>query len=264
MTAEQSAHKGRIGNITKSILGALGLAIAAEIIVFPLLNINHTSKVLSALGGRIEECPGGEKGQNDKYPYDGIFVLGGGAIKTGNETYILSDATKIRLDATARAYRDGWSDRIFIIYGEMGAGEEHIAVDYLQSKYNRLTEGKEVIPSEKIYVENKSRTTDQNIKAIVKILAEFGIKSPVMITDEIHMPRAKKKACEEFPTSSATAEDIMDGYSPSKAESIRSIQRSKILSDREKREVLLLLLKIWNDDGGVIDFFSEIEGPYWR
>lgn len=264
MTVEQRIHEGRIRIPVRPILGICALALAAEIIIPPLLNIKHTTQVLSAVGGTIQECSNRDTVQTGVFPYDAIFVLGGGAIRVGKGVYELSDATKIRLDATAKAYKDGWSDRIFIIYGEMGPGEEHIVVDYLQSEYNRLTEDKQVIPAGKIHVEKKSKTTDQNIKAIAKILAEFGIEFPVMITDKIHMPRAKKKACEEFSISSATAEDIINGYSPSKAESIRTIQRSKIPSDREKREALLLLLKIWDNNGKVIDFLSEIEGPHWR
>lgn len=264
MTVEQSTHKGRIRIPVRQILGICALTLATEIIIPPLLNIKHATQVVSAAIGTIQECSNREIVPTGEIPYDAIFVLGGGAIKTGKGAYELSDASKIRLRATAKAYRDGWSDRVFIIYGEMGPGEEHIAVDYLQGEYYRLTKGKQIIPRDKIYVENKSRTTEQNMRAIAEILAEFGIKFPVLITDEIHMPRAKNEACNRFSTSSATAEDIINGYSPSKAESIRSIQRSKILSDREKREIIILLLKIWNEDGKVIDILSKIEGPYWR
>ncbi|MBI4973569.1 YdcF family protein [Candidatus Roizmanbacteria bacterium] len=264
MNVEKIVHKGRLGYVTKSILGIVGLAIAAELIVYPLLNINHTSRVLSAFDGRIEECAGGEKAQNDKYPYGAIFVLGGSAIKTGKETYVLSDATKLRLDATAKAYKDGWSGRIFIIYGEMGSGEEHIAVDYLQSEYYRLTEGKYVIPDGNIIVENKSRTTNENIIAIAKIIAEHGIKSPILITDKIHMPRAKLEACEKFSTSSAIAEDIINGYPSSNTEQVHKILRSKTLTNRERRERILILLKIW-DDGRMVNALRELDNyPPWR
>lgn len=264
MTAEQSVHKGRIRIPVRSILGICTLAIAAELVLVPLLNMDHTQKVLSAFDGNIEECAGSEKLQDSKFPYDAIFVLGGGAIKTGKETYVLSDATKIRLNATAKAYKEGFSDKIFIIYGEMGPGEEATVVGYLQDEYGQLAGDKQTIPNDKIFIENKSKTTSSNMDAIVKILAEFGIKAPILLTDKIHMPRAKLEACEKFSTSSATAEDIVNGYTSSNTEQVRKILRSKTLTNRERRERILILLKIW-DDGSLINVLRELDNyPPWR
>ena len=237
MTAEQSAHKGRKNISVKSAIGIFLLFIAAKTAMIPYEDPRYTIAAMNALSGGIAQCDSKEAPRNKEYPYDAIMVLGGGSVRIGPGIYEPSEVTITRLKATAIAYKERKSDRIFIMSGKMSPGEELVELKRLQYEYSQLPGYDRPIPDEAITVESKSLTTASNMDAIAKIVKEFGLKDILMITDDSHMRRAKLLMCDRLSGSSAIAEDIIKDYSSSTKELMHAIVISKGMTDAEKREV---------------------------
>ncbi|MBI4599695.1 YdcF family protein [Candidatus Uhrbacteria bacterium] len=114
---------------------------------------------------------------------DAILVLG--ASKIGGEP---SSAFRARLDRARELYNRGFGKRI-IVTGGIGEGasvsDSRIGKEYLVQRG---------IPADVLLIEERSRTTRQNIIGARTILDSHGLHTSLLVSHDFHMMRAKKIA----------------------------------------------------------------------
>lgn len=121
--------------------------------------------------------------------HDAIIVLGGGLRlpqRPARHTQIGSGSD--RYWYAARLYRAGKASLIVLaggnVYVQPGfKGEAYYASELLQEWG---------VPRAAILIESKSRTTAQNQRNIASFVVRNGIKSALLVTSALHMPRAHK------------------------------------------------------------------------
>ncbi len=112
-------------------------------------------------------------------PSDTIIVLGAKLI--GNQP---STMLRLRLDEAVHLYNEGYAPTV-IVSGAQGqdeiASEASIMHDYLAAKG---------IPSDKIYVEDKSYNTYQNLLNSKTIMREHGLRQAIIVSNASHIRRS--------------------------------------------------------------------------
>ncbi|WP_371361469.1 hypothetical protein SRRS_28680 [Sporomusa rhizae] len=112
-------------------------------------------------------------------PSDTIIVLGAKLI--GNQP---STMLRLRLDEAVHLYNEGYAPTV-IVSGAQGqdeiASEASVMHDYLVAKG---------IPADKIYVEDKSYNTYQNLLNSKSIMREHGLRQAIIVSNSSHIRRS--------------------------------------------------------------------------
>lgn len=110
---------------------------------------------------------------------DVAIVLGASVMSKG-----VSPVFRERLNHSITLYKKGYIDAI-IVTGGIGEGnirsDASIAKDYLVSQS---------IPEEKIFLEEQSTITQENLKYSKDIMNENGFETAIIVSDPLHMKRA--------------------------------------------------------------------------
>lgn len=117
---------------------------------------------------------------DDKKKSDAILVLGAKSYK-GNK---YNPCLAARVEHAAELYKQGYADKIIMSGGddsEDGKNEASTMQDIAQ---------KFQIPKNDILLENKSKSTFENIVFSSKLMKERNIKTVVIVTEPFHSPRA--------------------------------------------------------------------------
>ncbi|MBI4252629.1 YdcF family protein [Candidatus Uhrbacteria bacterium] len=114
---------------------------------------------------------------------DAILVLGAGQI--GNEP---SSVFRARLDRARELYNREFA-KLIIITG--GIGEDFSVSDSRVGKEYLVQRG---IPADALFIEERSRTTRQNIMGARDIINIQGVHTSLLVSHDFHMMRAKKIA----------------------------------------------------------------------
>ena len=123
----------------------------------------------------------------DIEPMDAIIVLGGGLrIPTAPAMHTQIGHASDRYWYATRLFREGKGARIVLtggnLYKQPGMqGEAYYASQLLQEWG---------VPSEAIIIEDKSRTTQQNLRGVAALLEQEKIESALLVTSAVHMPRS--------------------------------------------------------------------------
>lgn len=115
--------------------------------------------------------------------YDVIVVLGAQVQHSGEPSVQL----EWRLDTALQMYNA--SPCPVIVCGAQGADEPRPEADVMR---DLLAE--DGIPADRIYVDSVSLDTYQNIRNAKAIIQRLGLKSPLIITSDYHLPRAMEIA----------------------------------------------------------------------
>lgn len=151
-----------------------------------LLVVASNPLVAAWLAGALEQrYP--QKELSEISRHDAIIVLGGGLripLPPAQHTQISSGSD--RLWYAVRLYRSGLADKIILsggnVYAQPGlASEAEYAAQLLQEWG---------VPQQAILPETGSRTTRQNQENTMLFLTENNIKSVLLVTSALHMPRA--------------------------------------------------------------------------
>lgn len=110
---------------------------------------------------------------------DCIIVLGCQVYGT-----VPSPFLKSRLDESQRLYDEGYGNFI-IVSGGKGNGENISEAEAMKAYL--ILNG---IPREKIITEDKSSSTEENIKLSKKKMDEYGLKSAVIVSNRYHLKRS--------------------------------------------------------------------------
>jgi uncharacterized SAM-binding protein YcdF (DUF218 family) len=119
--------------------------------------------------------------------HDAIIVLGGGLrIPTEPAKHVQLARGSDRYWYAARLFRAGKAEKIIIsggnVYQQPGLQAEAYYASKLLQQWG--------VPEDAIEVDLGSRTTAQNQNNTAKLISETRIKSAVLVTSAIHMPRA--------------------------------------------------------------------------
>lgn len=110
---------------------------------------------------------------------DVAIVLGASVMSKG-----VSPVFQERLNHSITLYENGYIDAI-IVTGGVGKGnirsDASVAKDYLVSQN---------IPKEKIFLEEQSTITQENLKYSKDIMNEKGFETAIIVSDPLHMKRA--------------------------------------------------------------------------
>jgi len=120
--------------------------------------------------------------------WDAIVVLGG-AVDVANSTdwqIEINDSAE-RIVDTARLWHEGRAPLIFV---SGGSGDPHFPDAREAPRIKQLLEGLGIPPTA-IRVEQESRNTFENAAEMRKLLDGTGVKSLVLVTSALHMPRAQ-------------------------------------------------------------------------
>ncbi|TRZ77206.1 YdcF family protein [bacterium] len=120
---------------------------------------------------------------NETQQADAIVVLGASQWN-GQPSPVLQS----RLDHALALYKLNLSDH-FILTG--GIGENNVMSESLAGKNYLIQQG---IIEENIFIEEKSRTTWQNLKEVVNILEQHNFNSVILVSDGFHMFRLQRMA----------------------------------------------------------------------
>jgi len=112
-------------------------------------------------------------------PSDVIIVLGSGLRRDGRA----GDALWRRSLWGAEIYKQGYADAI-ICTGGIGGGQSRS-----EAAVCRLILIEEGVPPEAIFIEEKSRSTEQNAIYAQEIMIEKGWTTSIVVTDSFHMRR---------------------------------------------------------------------------
>jgi len=118
---------------------------------------------------------------------DAIIVLGGGLrIPTAPAQHTQIGNGSDRYWYAARLFGAGKAKQIILsggnVYQQRGVnGEAHYASELLQEWG---------VPPSAIVIESQSRTTQQNLEGVADLIKDENIKSALLVTSAIHMPRA--------------------------------------------------------------------------
>lgn len=112
-------------------------------------------------------------------PSDTIIVLGAKLIGDQPSTML-----RLRLDEAVNLYRQGLAPT-FIVSGAQGADE--IASEASIMRNYLIAQG---IPPEKIYIEDKSHNTYQNLLNSKAIMQEHGLQRAIIVSNASHIRRS--------------------------------------------------------------------------
>lgn len=108
--------------------------------------------------------------QNKLTRSDAIVVISGGD-------------TDARINEGVKLYKDGLSDKIIF----SGAAREGYISNASAMKNIAITKG---VENNDIYIEETSKTTDENAPNVTKIIRDKGMKSIILVTSPYHQRRA--------------------------------------------------------------------------
>jgi uncharacterized SAM-binding protein YcdF (DUF218 family) len=117
---------------------------------------------------------------------DVLVMLGGGATPDTPDVDgvgMLSSSAESRLFTTLRLYRE--TKLPIVLSGGQVYPDDGVEADIARRQLISMG-----VPAADIYVEDKSRNTEENAKYTRKILAEHHFQHPVLITSAFHMRRA--------------------------------------------------------------------------
>ena len=120
--------------------------------------------------------------------HDAILVLGGGIrIPTAPAMHAQLGMSSDRLWYAAQLYQAGKAPRIILlggnVYPQAGLQPEAYYARELLVQWG--------IPADAILVETQSRTTEQNRDNMLPLIQRYELKSALLVTSALHMPRAK-------------------------------------------------------------------------
>ncbi|GHA03438.1 hypothetical protein GCM10008090_10650 [Arenicella chitinivorans] len=120
--------------------------------------------------------------------HDAILVLGGGIrIPTAPAMHPQLGVSSDRLWYAAQLYRAGKAPRVFLlggnVYPQPGLQPEAFYARDLLVQWG--------VPVDAIVLETQSRTTEQNRDGLRPLIQQYELKSALLVTSALHMPRAK-------------------------------------------------------------------------
>ncbi|MFW5709097.1 MAG: YdcF family protein [Chloroflexota bacterium] len=119
--------------------------------------------------------------RSDAVPSDVIIVLGSGLRRDGRP----GDALYRRSVWAARLYDDGYAP-VVICTGGVGEGQSRSEAAACAEVLRNNG-----VPAERIYLEEQSRSTEENALFTRQLMAPNGWETAVLVTDSFHMLRAQ-------------------------------------------------------------------------
>ncbi|MFT5573077.1 MAG: uncharacterized SAM-binding protein YcdF (DUF218 family) [Cryomorphaceae bacterium] len=169
-------------------IGAKGWSKGLAVVAFSILLLSSNPRVARWLAFQLErQYP--QQHIADITPHDAIIVLGGGLrLPQAPAKHTQIGGGSDRFWYAARLYRSGKAPTIILaggnVYSQTGLkGEAYYASQLLQQWG---------VPKAAILIEADSRTTEENRRNTALFLVRHGIKSALLVTSALHMPRAHK------------------------------------------------------------------------
>lgn len=113
-------------------------------------------------------------------PADAIIVLGAAAYDA-KPSPVFEERIRHGLDL----YRQGYAPKLIFTGGFGGAGAR-----FSESQVARRYALKQEIPATDILIENRSRTTRQNLVEAKRLMDAHGMRRAILVSDPLHMARA--------------------------------------------------------------------------
>jgi len=113
-------------------------------------------------------------------PADAIIVLGAAAYDA-KPSPVFEERIRHGLDL----YRQGYAPKLIFTGGFGGAGAR-----FSESQVARRYALKQEIPAKDILIENRSRTTRQNLVEAKRLMDAHGMHRAILVSDPLHMARA--------------------------------------------------------------------------
>ena len=113
-------------------------------------------------------------------PADAIIVLGAAAYDA-KPSPVFEERIRHGLDL----YRQGYAPKLIFTGGFGGAGAR-----FSESQVARRYALKQEIPARDILIENRSRTTRQNLVEAKRLMDAHGMHRAILVSDPLHMARA--------------------------------------------------------------------------
>ncbi len=113
-------------------------------------------------------------------PADAIIVLGAAAYDA-KPSPVFEERIRHGLDL----YRQGYAPKLIFTGGFGGAGAR-----FSESQVARRYAIKQDIPAQDILIENRSRTTRQNLIEAKRLMDAHGMRRAILVSDPLHMARA--------------------------------------------------------------------------
>ncbi|HEY5741174.1 MAG TPA: YdcF family protein [Terrimicrobiaceae bacterium] len=114
---------------------------------------------------------------------DCIVVLGA-AIRGSSPTPVFEERIRHGVDL----YRNGMAAKI-VFTGGFGDGQKHS-----ESSVAAAVAGRLGVPVASVLIEEKSRTTRQNLAEALEVMRQNGLHSAIIVSDPLHMKRAMMMA----------------------------------------------------------------------
>ena len=118
--------------------------------------------------------------RDDAVPADAIIVLGAAAYDA-KPSPVFEERIRHGLDL----YRQGYAPKLIFTGGFGGAGAR-----FSESQVARRYALKQDIPAQDILIENRSRTTRQNLIEAKRLMDAHGMRRAILVSDPLHMARA--------------------------------------------------------------------------
>lgn len=113
-------------------------------------------------------------------PADAIIVLGAAAYDA-KPSPVFEERIRHGLDL----YRQGYAPKLIFTGGFGGTGAR-----FSESQVARRYAMKQDIPAQDILIENRSRTTRQNLIEAKRLMDAHGMRRAILVSDPLHMARA--------------------------------------------------------------------------
>ena len=118
--------------------------------------------------------------RDDARPADAIIVLGAAAYDA-KPSPVFEERIRHGIDL----YRRGLAPKLIFTGGFGGAGAR-----FSESQVARRYALKQDIPAQDILIENRSRTTRQNLIEAKRLMDAHGMRRAILVSDPLHMARA--------------------------------------------------------------------------
>lgn len=115
-------------------------------------------------------------------PADAIIVLGAAAYDA-KPSPVFEERIRHGLDL----YRQGYAPKLIFTGGFGGTGAR-----FSESQVARRYAMKQDIPAQDILIENRSRTTRQNLIEAKRLMDAHGMRRAILVSDPLHMARAMR------------------------------------------------------------------------
>lgn len=161
---------------------AWSLRCLSILIVLLASNAKFATWLASSLENQYPQVP-----MADIAEHDAVIVLGGGVrIPLPPAQHVQIGSGSDRFWYAVQLYRAAKAQRIILLGGNVFKqngfqGEAYYARELL------LDWG---VPKEVILIESESRTTEQNMQNLGSLLKQQGVKSALLVTSALHMPRS--------------------------------------------------------------------------